>query len=202
MTDMYCEEPEIRLEIEVELWNLKVKGTDVLGYNQHFQELALLRVRMFSEESDKIEKYVGGLPDMIHGSVSVMASKAGKLCRMIIEMANCMMDKKISTIAESSRSMLESSFCNKCKLPPPIGQYCTVPGITRKVWPQDTGDCRNPAAARNQRTLTCYECGNPGHYRSDCPELKNRTMETRLKVLVEHRGLVHAFRRRRSRSRP
>ncbi|GKG55252.1 hypothetical protein Tco_0571892, partial [Tanacetum coccineum] len=28
---------------------------------------------MFPEESDKIEKYVGGLPDMIHGSV--MASK-------------------------------------------------------------------------------------------------------------------------------
>ncbi|GJQ99603.1 hypothetical protein Tco_0522588 [Tanacetum coccineum] len=37
-----------------------------------------------------------------------------------------------------------------------------------------TRDCRNPAAARNQRTLTCYERGNPGHYRSDCPELKNQ----------------------------
>ncbi|GKB78100.1 hypothetical protein Tco_0944995 [Tanacetum coccineum] len=37
------------------------------------QELALMYVRMFLEESDKIEKYVGGLPDMIHGSV--MASK-------------------------------------------------------------------------------------------------------------------------------
>nr|GEZ76033.1 putative reverse transcriptase domain-containing protein [Tanacetum cinerariifolium] len=32
-------------------------------------ELALLCGRMFFEESDKIEKYVGGLPDMIHGSV-------------------------------------------------------------------------------------------------------------------------------------
>nr|GEW43435.1 hypothetical protein [Tanacetum cinerariifolium] len=31
-------------------------------------ELALLCERMFSEESDKVEKYVGGLPDMIHGS--------------------------------------------------------------------------------------------------------------------------------------
>ncbi|GJZ06961.1 putative reverse transcriptase domain-containing protein [Tanacetum coccineum] len=40
---------------EAELWNLKVIGTDVVKYNQRFQELALLCVRMFPEESDKIE---------------------------------------------------------------------------------------------------------------------------------------------------
>ncbi|GKE56124.1 putative reverse transcriptase domain-containing protein, partial [Tanacetum coccineum] len=43
-------------KLEVELWNLKVKGTDVTGYNQQFQELALLCVRMFPEESDKVER--------------------------------------------------------------------------------------------------------------------------------------------------
>ncbi|GKG65500.1 hypothetical protein Tco_0675349, partial [Tanacetum coccineum] len=53
----------------VEMWNLKVKGIDVIGYIQRFQELALLCVRMFPEESNKIERYVSGLPDMIHGSV-------------------------------------------------------------------------------------------------------------------------------------
>ncbi|GJY85189.1 putative reverse transcriptase domain-containing protein [Tanacetum coccineum] len=47
--------------------NERATRIDVIGYNQHFQELALLCGRMFSEESDKIEKYVGGLPDMIHG---------------------------------------------------------------------------------------------------------------------------------------
>nr|GFA68176.1 hypothetical protein [Tanacetum cinerariifolium] len=57
------------LKLEIELWDLKVKGTDLGSYTQRFQELALLCGRMFSEESDKIEKYVEGLPDMIHGSV-------------------------------------------------------------------------------------------------------------------------------------
>ncbi|GJR99876.1 reverse transcriptase domain-containing protein [Tanacetum coccineum] len=28
------------------------------------------------------------------------------------------------------------------------------------------------AAARNQRTLTCYECGSLGHYKSNCPIVK------------------------------
>ncbi|GJY76558.1 putative reverse transcriptase domain-containing protein [Tanacetum coccineum] len=56
MTEKYCLRTEIK-KLEVELWDLKVKGTDVIGYNQRFQELGLLCVRMFLEESDKIERY-------------------------------------------------------------------------------------------------------------------------------------------------
>ncbi|GKB04470.1 reverse transcriptase domain-containing protein, partial [Tanacetum coccineum] len=68
ITDKYCLRTEIK-KLKVKLWELKVKGTDMIGYNQRFQELALLCGRMFPEESDKIEKYVGGLPDMIHRKV-------------------------------------------------------------------------------------------------------------------------------------
>ncbi|GJT02279.1 putative reverse transcriptase domain-containing protein [Tanacetum coccineum] len=79
------------------MWNLKVKGTDVMSYNQRFQELALMCDRMFPEESDVVEKYVGGLPDMIHGSVK--ASKPKKM-QEAIEFAIEMMDTKILTITE------------------------------------------------------------------------------------------------------
>ncbi|GKD41446.1 reverse transcriptase domain-containing protein [Tanacetum coccineum] len=72
MTDKYCPRGEIK-KLDVEMWNLKVKGTDMVGHNQRFQELALMCARMFLEDSDKIERYVNGLPDMIHRSV--MASK-------------------------------------------------------------------------------------------------------------------------------
>ncbi|GJV40068.1 reverse transcriptase domain-containing protein [Tanacetum coccineum] len=96
MTDKYCPRNEMK-KLEAELWNLKVKGTHVIGYNQCFQELALLCVRMFPEESDKIERYVGGLPDMIHGNI--VASKP-KTMQEAIEMATELMDKKVSTIAE------------------------------------------------------------------------------------------------------
>ncbi|GKA26032.1 putative reverse transcriptase domain-containing protein [Tanacetum coccineum] len=72
MTDKYCPRGEIK-KLEFEMWNLKVKGNDVVTYSQHFQELALMCDRMFPEEIDQVEKYVGGLPDTIHGSV--MATK-------------------------------------------------------------------------------------------------------------------------------
>ncbi|GJV07107.1 putative reverse transcriptase domain-containing protein [Tanacetum coccineum] len=49
MTDKYCPRNEMK-KLEAELWNLKVKGIDVIGYNQCFEELALLCVRMFPEE--------------------------------------------------------------------------------------------------------------------------------------------------------
>ncbi|GKC21814.1 putative reverse transcriptase domain-containing protein [Tanacetum coccineum] len=51
-TDKYCLRNKI-MKIKAELWNLKVKGIDLTGYNQRFQELALLYVRMFLEESVK-----------------------------------------------------------------------------------------------------------------------------------------------------
>ncbi|GJZ38503.1 hypothetical protein Tco_0585066 [Tanacetum coccineum] len=66
-------------KLKVEMWNLKVKGTDVVGYNQRFQELALMCARMFPEESDKFEKYVGGLPDLIHRSESAATNNQRNL---------------------------------------------------------------------------------------------------------------------------
>nr|GEU68482.1 reverse transcriptase domain-containing protein [Tanacetum cinerariifolium] len=96
MTDKYCPRNEIK-KLEMEIWELKVKGNDLISYTQRFQELALLCGRMFPEESDKIEKYVIGLPDMIHGSV--MVSKP-KTMPDAFEFTTKLMDKKIRTFAE------------------------------------------------------------------------------------------------------
>ncbi|GJT81784.1 putative reverse transcriptase domain-containing protein [Tanacetum coccineum] len=96
MTDKYCPRGEIK-KLEFEMWNLKVKGNDVVAYSQRFQELALMCDRMFLEEIDQVEKYVGGLPDTIHGSV--MATKP-KTMQDAIEFATELMDKKINTWAE------------------------------------------------------------------------------------------------------
>ncbi|GJZ39740.1 reverse transcriptase domain-containing protein, partial [Tanacetum coccineum] len=52
MITKYCSRNEIK-KIVAELWNLKVKGTDVVAYNQRFQELALLCDRMFPELMDR-----------------------------------------------------------------------------------------------------------------------------------------------------
>nr|GEY95657.1 hypothetical protein [Tanacetum cinerariifolium] len=61
------------------------------------RELALMCDRMFHEESDKVEKYVGGLLEMIHRNVK--ASKP-KTMQEAIEFATELMDQKILSLAE------------------------------------------------------------------------------------------------------
>nr|GEZ64658.1 reverse transcriptase domain-containing protein [Tanacetum cinerariifolium] len=85
----------------------RVKGTDLASYTQRFQELALLCERMFSEEADKIEKYVRGLPDMI------LASKP-KTMQEAIEIATELMDKKIRTFVERE-TVSKRKFENKSR---------------------------------------------------------------------------------------
>nr|GFB57173.1 hypothetical protein [Tanacetum cinerariifolium] len=73
-------------------------GSALTWWNSHVKiELALMCARMFPEESDKIERYVDGLPDMIHGSV--MASKP-KTMQDAVEFATELMDKKIHNFVE------------------------------------------------------------------------------------------------------
>ncbi|GJR67636.1 reverse transcriptase domain-containing protein [Tanacetum coccineum] len=67
------------------------------SHNSGTGELALLCGKMFPEESNQIEKYVGGLPNMIQGSV--VASKP-KTMQDAVKIATELMDKKICTFAK------------------------------------------------------------------------------------------------------
>ncbi|GJX15580.1 hypothetical protein Tco_0216412 [Tanacetum coccineum] len=87
MTEAYCPRSEIK-KLEIELWNLTVKGTDFVSYTQSFQELALLCSRMVPEESDRMEKYVGGLPDSIQRNVMSAYCPRSEIKKLEIELWN------------------------------------------------------------------------------------------------------------------
>nr|GEZ51152.1 putative reverse transcriptase domain-containing protein [Tanacetum cinerariifolium] len=125
--------------------DLKVKGTDLASYTKRYQELALLCERMFSEESDKIEKYIRGLPDMIHGSVVVSKPKT---MQEAIEIATELMDKKIRTFAERETTSKRKSA-------------------------ENTNNANNQRGTGLGQKTACYECGVQGHFKRECPKLKN-----------------------------
>ncbi|GKA62848.1 putative reverse transcriptase domain-containing protein, partial [Tanacetum coccineum] len=57
-------------QMENELWNLKVKGTNLTAYNQCFQELILLCPEMVPNADRLLERYIEGLPLSIKGNVT------------------------------------------------------------------------------------------------------------------------------------
>ncbi|GKC06103.1 putative reverse transcriptase domain-containing protein, partial [Tanacetum coccineum] len=122
----------------------------------------------------KFHKHV----DMIHGGVR--ASKA-KTMQDAIEFATKLMDKKISTPgerqAENKRKLDNNSKNNQNQQQPNkrVGHLA-----------RDYRSSTNANTTKNQRGIgasqkaTCYECGNQGHYRRDCPEQKNQNHEIQI----------------------
>ncbi|GJU48187.1 putative reverse transcriptase domain-containing protein [Tanacetum coccineum] len=194
MTVKYCLRGEIK-KLEIKLWNLKVKGTNITSYTLRFQELVLMCGRMFPEESDEVEKYVGGLPDMIRGNVM---SYQPKTMEKAIEFANDQMDQKgyqqqnkrqntrqAYTIGPGENREYTGSLplctkcnyhhkgpcaprCNKCKKIGHLAHDCRSSG--------PNGNNNNRGNFRtNQNAVTFYECGVQGHFKKDCPMLKNRS---------------------------
>nr|GEZ53801.1 hypothetical protein [Tanacetum cinerariifolium] len=144
-------------KLEMEIWELKVKGTDLESYTQRFQELALLCGRMFPEESDKVKKYVGGLPDIIHGRV--MASKQ-KTMHDAIEFPTELMDNKIRTYVARNESMVD--LCQN------------VPNATTIIMVRVHRSATSAARLATWPVIVgVLAMPTPGHFKRECPKLKN-----------------------------
>ncbi|GJZ69080.1 putative reverse transcriptase domain-containing protein [Tanacetum coccineum] len=116
-----------------------------------------IEIWMFPEESDKVEKYVGGLLDMIQESV--MASKPKKI-QDSIEFATELMDQMIRTLAErqaKNKRKFKDTSRNNQNQQQPFKSH----NVARAYTVGHAG-------------CACYECGAQGHYKKDCPKLRNK----------------------------
>ncbi|GKA56624.1 putative reverse transcriptase domain-containing protein [Tanacetum coccineum] len=100
MTEVYCPRNENQ-NMETDLWNLIVKGNDLTAYTRRFQELVLLCTRMVSDEEEKVERFIGGLPDNIQGSV--IATEPTRL-QDAIRVANNLMDQILKGYARNAEN--------------------------------------------------------------------------------------------------
>nr|GFB74809.1 reverse transcriptase domain-containing protein [Tanacetum cinerariifolium] len=120
MTAKYCPLGEVK-KLEIKLWNLKVRDNNIPAYTNRFQELALVCTKFVSNETEKVDKYISGLPDNIYRNVKSSKPK-------------------------------------------------TSTGNTNATNNQG-GNGPNP------RGNGCFECGDPRHFKRDCPKLKNKNGE-------------------------
>ncbi|GJW13762.1 putative reverse transcriptase domain-containing protein [Tanacetum coccineum] len=148
MTDKYYPQGEIK-KLEIELWNLK----------------------FVANETEKVDKYISGLPDNIYGNVK---SSRPKTLDETIELANDLMDQKLRTDAkrqtDNKRKANDSSRNNHGHQQPFKRQNVTM------VYNMGAGEKKSyggflPKAV--PKGNGCFECGALGHFKRDCPKLKN-----------------------------
>nr|GEW01224.1 hypothetical protein [Tanacetum cinerariifolium] len=194
MIEVYSPRNEIQ-KMETELWNLAVKGNDLTAYTRRFQELVLLCTRMVPNKEDKVEIFVGGLPNNIHGNViDVEPTKLQDAIRI----SNNLMDQKLKGYARSAENKrrLENNPRDNRGQQPVFkrknvgGQNVAIADTTgnnekkgyvislpnyNKCKLHHAGSCTVRCGNfGNQSCIVCYECGRPRHFRKDCPKLRNQ----------------------------
>ncbi|GJZ85556.1 putative reverse transcriptase domain-containing protein [Tanacetum coccineum] len=152
MTDKYCPQGEIK-KLEIELWNLK----------------------FVANETEKVDKYISGLPDNIYGNVK---SARPKTLDETIELANDLMDQKLRTYAErqsdNKRKADDSSRNNHGHQQQPFKRQNVA-----KVYNMGTGE-KKPYGGNLPKctkchfhhngpcTQKCHKCNKVGHFARDC----------------------------------
>nr|GEY37424.1 hypothetical protein [Tanacetum cinerariifolium] len=150
------------------------------------QELTLLCTKMVLKEEDKVKKYIGGLSNNIQGNViAVEPTRLHDAMRVI----NNLMDQKLKGYAtknaENKRRFNNNSRDNHGQQQQPFKrQNVNGPNIVIRTF---ATDCRTIVAAtpqrppiRNQTRNDCYECGRQGHYRNECPKLRNQNRRNKI----------------------
>nr|GEV23577.1 reverse transcriptase domain-containing protein [Tanacetum cinerariifolium] len=179
MTDKYCPQGEIK-KLEIELWNLKVKGNDVPTYTEHFQELTLICTKFVANETEKIAKYISRLPDNIYRSVK---SSKPKTLDETIELANEFIDQKLRTYAErqtnNKRKANDSSRNNHVHQQQPtkrqnVAKVYNMGSGEKKPYGGNLPKCTKCHFHHNGPcTQKCHKCNKIGHFARDCRSYGN-----------------------------
>nr|GEW10964.1 hypothetical protein [Tanacetum cinerariifolium] len=168
---------------------LKKKLTD----KYYPKELALMCTKFLADETKKINKYIDGLPDNIHGNVM---STRPKTLDDAIELANYLMDQKLCTYAErqndNKRKADDSSRNNQQQQPHKkqniVRAYTASPG-EKKAY---TGNLPLCTKCNYHHIRKCApKCGNYkryGHTTSDCRVKTNEEEEEESKGKAQGRA--------------
>nr|GEU51470.1 hypothetical protein [Tanacetum cinerariifolium] len=153
MTEVYCLRKEIQ-KMETKLWNLTVKGNDLIAYTQRFHKLILLCTRMVPDEEDRVERFIRGLSDNIQRNL--IDANPGRL-QDAIRIANQLMDKKLQGYAARSaknKRRMESNPRDNRGQQPPFKRQNTSAQNVAKAYTTGNNEIRGNQTRNKSRNKT------------------------------------------------
>ncbi|GJR92152.1 putative reverse transcriptase domain-containing protein [Tanacetum coccineum] len=174
-------------KIETEMWNLKVKGTDVVAYSRRFQQLALIvKASKPKTMQEAIEFTTELMDEKTHAYAERQAERKRKYDDLSKNNQNQQNKRQNTgqayTAGNSDRKPYAGSkpLCSKCNYNhegpcPPKCSNCKRVGHATKdcrIRPANNNNNRNNNN-NNQKGNGCYECGAQGHFKRNCPRLRN-----------------------------
>nr|GEY41081.1 putative reverse transcriptase domain-containing protein [Tanacetum cinerariifolium] len=166
--------PEFTWEREDEMKRKGTKGVVVLSC--WFEKIELVFHISGCVVENQVDKYTSGLPDNIHENVM---SAGPKTLDEAIELANNLMDQKLRTYAKrqnDNKRKADDSLRNNQQQQLHKKQNIATTCNNCKKYGHATHDCRVNVNNKNnkvQNTGTCFECGEPWHFKNNCLKFKN-----------------------------
>ncbi|GJR90196.1 putative reverse transcriptase domain-containing protein [Tanacetum coccineum] len=173
MTEEFCPRSVLQ-RLEQELYNLKLKGTDIDGYTNRFHELALLCPRMVEPEQVKVEHYIRGFLKNICGDVTSLRPTG-------IDEAVCEGDR--GGRGDNRRDYNRRQNQRRAN----AGAMTNAAPNDNKVW-HKTAACWS----LDRKDVTCFNCNEKGHRKRDCPKLKKNGQGGNNRGAVYKLGAVDA----------
>ncbi|KAI3813755.1 hypothetical protein L1987_18487 [Smallanthus sonchifolius] len=181
MIEEYCPRNELQ-KIETEMWNLQMIGDDVAGYTDRFNELATSKLRdnavrdgLFEKKETKEGR--SGEKRKWFGKLSNQnRNQTNKRPEIMKAYAVNTVEQKgyLGTLPKCDKCGYHHSGrctqCGKCKKHGHLAHNCWNNANPNKI--NQVAGKVNPGAERMNQG--CFECGDPKHFRKDCPKLKNR----------------------------
>nr|GEU70428.1 putative reverse transcriptase domain-containing protein [Tanacetum cinerariifolium] len=152
-----------------------VKGNDVSTYTEHNQELTLICTKFVANKTEKIDKYISGLPDNIFRSVK---SSKPKMLDETIELANDFMDQKLRTYAKRQAnnkrkaddlSKNNHGYQQQSAKRQNVAKVYNMGSGERKPYGGNLTKCTKFHFYHNGPcTQKCHKCNKVGHLARDC----------------------------------